>query len=81
MPRVHDSQEKRRFISSVEVFHCDTALVLERRRKSDSDSTAAAVQRKMKSTHTDSYAPSVYLILRSYLAMYYDYYKTQECGQ
>ena len=46
-----------------------SALVLERRRKSDSDSTAAAVQRKMKSTHTDSYAPSVYLILRSHLAI------------
>ena len=24
MPKVHDSQEKRRFISCVEVFHCDT---------------------------------------------------------
>ena len=24
MPRVHDGQEKRRFISCVEVFHCDT---------------------------------------------------------
>ena len=52
-----------------------SALVLERRRRNDSDSTAAAVQRKMESTHTDSYAPSVYLILRSHLAMYYDYYK------